>query len=40
MRVATGQDAWRAAAVMVRAFAEHAPLYAMRLSISSSSAPI
>jgi|HubBroStandDraft_4_1064222.scaffolds.fasta_scaffold2231551_1 hypothetical protein len=30
MRVATGQDAWRAAAVMVRAFAEHAPLYAMQ----------
>jgi hypothetical protein len=29
MRVATGQDVWRAAAVMVRAFAEHAPLYAM-----------
>jgi hypothetical protein len=30
MRVATDRDVWRAAAAMVRAFAENPPLYAMQ----------
>jgi hypothetical protein len=30
MRVATDQEVWHAAAAMIKAFAEHAPLYALQ----------